>query len=74
MPSEKKHKEYALGFDIGMFLVLKTDQDKLQRICTGITIRQNGICYELTHANTVSWHYDFEIESEKTNNAIGFCK
>ncbi|MCC7514559.1 MAG: hypothetical protein IT212_07685 [Bacteroidia bacterium] len=59
---------------LGDIVCLKTDTDKLKRMCTGISIRQNGVSYELTQADKASWHYDFEIDFEDNKRSIGFNK
>jgi hypothetical protein len=48
-------------FDFGDIVYLKTDPDQLQRIVTGFTVRKHGVIYELSLANEVTHHYDFEI-------------
>lgn len=67
-------KRYYFKFDIGDTVFLKTDSEKLQRVVTGISMRQNGISYELAQSNSTSWHYDFEIESELNKKVIGYCQ
>lgn len=44
---------------------LKTDIQQLPRIVTGITISHNSISYQLNAGTEVSYHYDFEISTEK---------
>lgn len=53
-------------FDIGQIVYLKTDEDQLPRIITGLTIRGNNVLvYCLSSGTSESWHYDFEISEEK---------
>lgn len=58
---------------IGDVVVLKTDTDKLKRICTGIIVRKNGVSYELSQSDNTSWHYGFEIEFDVNITTIGFA-
>lgn len=44
---------------------LVTDPDQNQRIITAISIRENGISYELACGSSSSWHYGFEISTDK---------
>lgn len=55
----------VIKHDIGEVVYLKTDKEQLQRIVTGINIRQTGVSYGLTNGAYESWHYDFEINTEK---------
>lgn len=52
-------------FDFGDIVYLKTDPDQLERIVTGFSIKLNSICYNLNHATTESWHWDFEITKDR---------
>lgn len=52
-------------FELGQIVYLKTDTDQRERIVTGFCIRQMGQSYELMQGNIGSWHYDFEIATEK---------
>ena len=52
-------------FSIGEQVYLKTDLDQVERFITGITIRQGSIQYALAFDETESWHYDFEIDTDK---------
>jgi len=62
-------------YELGQFVYLCTDIEKLERVITGIFKRQNGVTYELSHGTQTSVHYDFEITTEKkTENSIGFGK
>lgn len=63
---------YVAKIDIGDLVTLKTDNDCLKRICTGISIRKNCISYNLACGPSESWHYDFEIEHEIKRVPIGF--
>lgn len=63
---------YTVTINIGDLCTLKTDHEKLPRICTGISIRKNSVTYELNQGASSSWHYDFEVEAEKKQIIIGF--
>jgi len=53
-------------FSIGEIVFLITDEYQVSRIITGITVRGNSsISYELSCGPNASWHYDFEMASEK---------
>ena len=39
----------VIKHDIGEVVYLKTDKEQLERIVTGITIRQTGVYYGLTN-------------------------
>tara|TARA_B110000971_G_C19634720_1_gene330764 strand:+ start:274 stop:459 length:186 start_codon:yes stop_codon:yes gene_type:complete len=53
-------------FEIGEEVYLKTDPDQNFRIVTGFLIRKNGITYELSCGIENTWHYDYEINKNKT--------
>lgn len=64
---------YTVKFDIGDTVLLKTDREKLARIVTGFSVRQNKtVSYDLSQGGSSSWHYDFEIEAEQKSIPIGF--
>lgn len=51
---------------IGDLVYLKNDQDQLPRFVTAVCIRQDAVQYELVHSDyQPSWHYSFEISTEK---------
>lgn len=52
-------------FKIGDFVYLVTDIDQLPRIVTGYYIRLDSITYGLSFGSGESFHYDFEISSNK---------
>lgn len=52
-------------YNIGQVVYLRTDTEQKERLVTGIDIRQGYILYQLTYIDSVSYHYDFEIESER---------
>lgn len=64
--------EYIAKINIGDTVTLKTDSEKLKRICTGICVRNHLISYDLACGSTSSWHYDIEIEHEEKRVRIGF--
>lgn len=62
-----------LDFNIAQEVYLKTDSDQKKRLVIGIVIRDRSIMYDLACGDRSSWHYDFEITSDKdvlitTNN------
>ncbi|RLD76319.1 MAG: hypothetical protein DRJ15_15550 [Bacteroidetes bacterium] len=57
--------EYRFAFKIGDTVYLKTDPAQLERLITGINIRQNGLSYEVSLSEDLSWHYDFELSREQ---------
>jgi hypothetical protein len=58
-------EKHILHFDIGDSVYLKTDPEQAERLVTGISVRQNGITYAISHLTTETWHYDFEISKER---------
>lgn len=52
-------------FELGQIVYVKTDIDQHKRMVTAISIRGNGVTYELTCGTITSWHYDFEINITK---------
>jgi len=62
-------------FEIGQFVWLKTDTDKLKRIVVSIQIHPNGaLSYHLACGKEDEWHHEFEITNEKNSNPAGFKK
>lgn len=51
----------SIEFEIGEMVYLKTDPNQLERIVTGITIRENSISYSMSAGIEDSYHYGFEI-------------
>lgn len=58
-------EKHILHFDIGDSVYLKTDPEQAERLVTGISVRQNGITYAISHLTNETWHYDFEITKER---------
>lgn len=54
-----------INHKIGDTVYLKTDPDQLERIVTGMDIRQSGIMYFLSQSTVETPHYDFEISTKK---------
>jgi hypothetical protein len=54
-----------LEFDIGDTVYLKTDEDQLIRIITGIYVTQNEIVYYLSKGTEETKHYGFELTTTK---------
>jgi hypothetical protein len=51
-------------YEIGEEVILKTDQEGLKRIITGINIKPgNSLIYEVQLSEFTSFHYEFELES-----------
>jgi hypothetical protein len=49
-------------YEIGEEVILKTDQEGLKRIITGINIKPgNSLIYEVQLAEFTSFHYEFEL-------------
>lgn len=57
--------ELKTKYNIGQVVYLRTDTEQRERLVTGIDVRQGYILYQLTYIDSVSYHYDFEIESER---------
>jgi hypothetical protein len=58
-------EKHILHFDIGDSVYLKTDPEQAERLVTGISVRQNGITYAISHLTNETWHYDFEITKDR---------
>ena len=52
-------------YDIGETVYLKTDTDQKQRMIRQITVKRNGLEYNLVCGSDESWHEDFEFTTEK---------
>lgn len=52
-------------FQIEQTVYLKTDRDQWERLVTEISVSANGILYSLTCGTCRSWHFAFEITTEK---------
>lgn len=63
-------------FSITDSVILIHDRDKLRRVITGISIRQDSRTYNLQCGTSDTWHYEFEIEmaEEKEKTKTGFRK
>ena len=51
--------------NIGNRVFLKTDYEQKERLVTRIQITQGNIMYDLSCGECDSWHYDFEISTER---------
>lgn len=58
-------KGIRFDYYIKDIVFLKTDKDQEQRIVTGILAREDGISYCLMNGTVESWHYSFEITSDR---------
>jgi len=54
-------KSFTVKFSIGDSVILRTEP-QVQRIVTGLVIRQSGKMYELASGTETSWHQEVEIE------------
>lgn len=54
-----------IKFDIGQIVYLKTDTEQRERIVLGMNIKPGGIYYSLGCGVDESWHYDFEITTQR---------
>lgn len=52
-------------FEIGSIVFLKTDQDQKPRIVHELLVSINGVVYKVMQGAFSSWHYDFELSTEK---------
>lgn len=53
-------------FELGQTVYLKTDDEQLERIVTGIFLRPNGcVIYYLSSGTNETPHYDIEIDSQR---------
>ena len=52
-------------FEIGDFVYIKTDTDQSVRVVTGIMFRPFGCVFELTLCDETSFHYDFELSTDR---------
>lgn len=53
-------------FELGDIVYLKTDSEQLERMITGVCLREKGlISYEISCGERCGWHYGFEITTEK---------
>ena len=53
-------------FELETMVYLKTDPEQLERMITGICVREKGlISYEVSCGERTGWHYGFELTSEK---------
>jgi hypothetical protein len=51
-------------FNIGQYVVRRTDPDGLRGIVTGITVRAGGsITYGVSNTGIEMWFFDFELEA-----------
>ena len=58
-------------FNIKDVVYLITDEGQSQRIIDEIRITENIISYHLMCGTEGSWHYDFEISTEKSFTTSG---
>lgn len=57
-------------YNLKDYVYLTTDPDQLIRVVTGICIRENSITYEITSGTVSTWHYEFEITTNKNYEVI----
>ena len=53
-------------FEIGDFVYLVTDAEQAKRLVVSICVNKYDILYEVIAGTTVSKHYDFELQTEKS--------
>lgn len=53
-----------LKFKFKDIVYLKTDQECLPRIITGVNIRPCGVAYCVAHNTNETSHYEFELTSD----------
>lgn len=54
-----------IKFNLEEIVFLITDSEQLPRIVTGIQIYKNGVLYRLANGTNESWHYDYEMGTDK---------
>lgn len=52
-------------FEIEDIVFLITDTEQKMRFVTAIQISKNSLLYHLIEGTNESWHYDFEIATDK---------
>ena len=57
--------KFDAKFNLGDRVYLITDIEQKERFVVGICIKPCGFTYHLSSGDLDSWHYDFEISSEK---------
>lgn len=53
-----------IKYQIDDVLYLRTDPERIPRLCTGYTVRRADISYELASGTTSSWHYQNEVTND----------
>lgn len=54
------------NFNVSEVVYVKHDIDQLPRMITGIIIRMDSVCYELSSGTNISNHFGYELTKEKT--------
>lgn len=57
-------------YQISENVFIKTDTDQTQRIIVAILVDINGFRYEVKYSNIESWHYEFELSTDKDYSKI----
>jgi hypothetical protein len=52
-------------YDLGDTVYLRTDEYQKERIVTRIQITQGNVMYNVSCGTEDSWHYDFELSTER---------
>lgn len=52
-------------FNLEEVVFLITDTDQYARIITGLQVSKNGLLYRLACCTSESWHYEYEIATDK---------
>jgi len=59
-------RQIDILFELSDIVYLKTDAEQLERIITGVCLREKGlVSYEVSCGERCGWHYGFELSSEK---------
>lgn len=63
MKEENEKHVFVTKYTFGNIVYLKTDNEQLPRMVTGIYLTPNGFIYYLSNGESESKHYDIEITS-----------
>ncbi len=63
-------KTINIKFPVGDMVCLKTG-DPVERIVTGIMLRDQGKIYELSYGEVITWHQEIEIEKYPESVVVG---
>ena len=57
--------EISTKFDLEQSVYLITDKEQQKRMVIGMSIRSNGVMYDLAFGSSSTWHYEIEISEEE---------